>query len=280
MKYKIARDDVLIRIDHHFIPVQVDVWAPDNPKMTAICFHQYFGTTEEFSLLGQHFAERGITLVAPLLPGRVPSAFLKDGLRYDLATFLRLLIQVCERYQTTKNCLIGHGFGGLLCLAAARARLVRPHALVLQDVPLRGNWRDSRVGQTTAALASLTDPLADPLERQILATVAAHGLGPYSPQWAKALIRPSGSGYRTKLDPQLAAAEWPDFDFTAFLEQTKLPTAIFCREPGGLMTHFRRTAIAQNAECRLFEYESPVLPGYGVTYSPIIKMISANLFDF
>ena len=270
---------MLIRIDHHFIPVQVDVWAPDNPKVTAICFHQYFGTTEEFSLLGQLFAARGITLVAPLLPGRVPSAFLKNGLRYDLATFLRILIQVCERYQTTKNCLIGHGFGGLLCLAAARARLVRPHALVLQDVPLRGNWRDSCVGQTTAALAGLTDTHAEPLERQILATVAAHGLGLYSPQWAKALIRPAGYGYRTKLDPQLAAAEWPGFDFSAFLEKTKLPTAIFCREPGGIMTHFRQTAIAQNTKCRLFEYESSFLPGVGVTYKEIFELLFSNVID-
>jgi pimeloyl-ACP methyl ester carboxylesterase len=279
MNYRIARDDVLIRIDHHLMPIQVDVWAPDNPKMTAICFHQYFGSTQEFSLLGHHLAERGITLVAPLLPGREPSAFLRGGLRYDLATFLRLFIQVCERYQTTKNCLIGHGFGGLLCLAAARARLVRPHALILQEVPLRGNWRASGLAETTAALAGLADLQAEPLERKMLESVQAQGLGTYSPEWAKSLLRPSASGFRTKLDPQLAAAQWPDFDFTDFLERTEKPTGIYCDQSGGLMAQFRPTGIPNNSNCSLAEYASPFSPGFGATYSQIINVLFNNVFD-
>lgn len=272
-------ESLLARFGSQLAEVKVDIWSAQKPKLTAICFHEYFGGPEEFEALGQRCANHDITVIAPTFPGRYPSAFFTGQLRYELRTFLSLLLQICERYQTSRNCLIGHGFGGLLCLAAVRAKFLRPDALVLDEVPLSGSWQASSMQQVTRALGNLTADDPETLASSILTIAKANGFGPYSVNWAKSLVRPIGDSYGTILDPALATASWPDFDFTAFLEKSTVPTFIYCSQQGEMMPKLVQSAIPANPNARIFTYSGPNKPGFALTSFPIIQTIFGSIID-
>ena len=279
MSGQYSTENLLARFGSDLVPVKVDIWTAKKPRMTAICFHEYFGTSEEFHVLGQRCAERDITVVAPALPGRHPSAFFTGRLRYELPTFLSLMLQIAERYQSNKNCLIGHGFGGLLCLAAVRAKLLRPDAIILDEVPLTGSWQASPMQALTHLLSNLSADDPETLSLKILLAAKENGFGQFSPNWAKSLIRPLGGSFRTILDPALATAAWPDFDFTAYLEKCSTETTVFCCDQGTVMPNLVKTAVPLNPNIRIFKYSGPFKPGFAITSYPIINSIFRNIID-
>lgn len=274
-----STENLLARFGNNLVPVKVDIWSAKKPRMTALGFHQYFGNSQEFDVLGRKCMDQDVTLVVPTFPGRHPSAFLDGQPAYELSTFLSLMMQIAERYQSNKNCLIGHGFGGLLCLAAVRARLLRPDAIILDEVPISGTWHASPIQELTHSLSNLIAGDPDELQSAILGIVEEKGFGPYSPEWAKSMIRPAGNSFRTILDPALALANWPDFNFTGFIEQSAIPISIFGAENGDTMPHLLKTAIALNPNVRIFKYSGPHKPGFDVTSYIILHSILQSIID-
>lgn len=270
---------LLTRFGNHLVDVKVDIWSAKKPRMTALGFHQYFGCSQEFDVLGRMCMEHEVTLVVPTFPGRYPSAFLDGQPGYELSTFLSLVMQIAERYQSNKNCLIGHGFGGILCLAAVRARLLRPDAMILDEVPISGSWHASPIQALTRSLSNLNADNPQELQSAILAAVEEKGFGPYSPEWANAMIRPVGNSFRTILDPALALANWQDFNFTGFLEKSKIPLSIFGIDQGDVMPNLLKTAIPLNPNVRIFKYSGPSKPGFSTTSYLILRTFLPTILD-
>lgn len=215
------RENLLLRIGKGFIGVGVDEWPSEAPRLTAIAVHDYAETADEMAPLAACLQADATRFIAPTMPGRAPSAFLGPHYAYDVATMLAVLVALATRYQSQRNCLIGSGAGGLLCLAAVRARLLRPQLLILKDVPPFGSGLDSR--------------LKDRLDQRIR--------------------------QGEKFDPQLARIEWPAYNFEDYFSATKVPTICFAAKGSAVQQKFANLADSISPAVKILQHTSPETGG-------------------
>lgn len=267
------RDEILIRFDDIFVPVTVRIWQVPKPRFVAICFHEYFGSAQEFEVFALRCVKENISVVAPEAPGRRPSGFFRSSRAYHTAFFMRYFVQICERYQAPKTILVGHGFGGLLCLAAMRARLVKPFALILQNTDISSPDIGGRLVTLAKTLSLLTDSKLSALSDTVLERVREAGFGSFSSRWAKSLIEERDGYFYTRLDPKLGDADFPEIDFKQYFEFLNVKTAIFSREVERDSENSSDFRSKFSGHIKYFPFSSRFAPGFAVTSGAIIRYL-------
>jgi pimeloyl-ACP methyl ester carboxylesterase len=153
-------------------------WGPEDAAQTVVCVHGVSRNGRDFDVLAADFAERGILVIAPDLPGRGRSDWLSSPTHYTDRAYTRALGTLIARLDVEQIDWIGTSLGGHvgMMLAAEPGSPIR--RLVLNDFGARvsatalrrigaylsQNWRfdslehaESHLREIHAAFGDLTD---------------------------------------------------------------------------------------------------------------------------
>ncbi len=125
-------------------------WGPLDARHTIICLHGLTRNGRDFDVLAQALARRGCRVVAPDLPGRGRSEWLKRSQDYDSSTYVAAITAVIARLGVDEVDWIGTSLGGFVGMEMAAKPGNPIRRLVLNDFGARVPGSAlSRIGATS-----------------------------------------------------------------------------------------------------------------------------------
>ena len=112
-------------------------WGPIDARHAVICVHGLTRNGRDFDLLAQALAREGCRVVAPDLPGRGRSEWLKRPIDYDNATYLAAISTIFARLGVEEVDWVGTSLGGFIGMAMATQQGSPVRRLVLNDFGAR-----------------------------------------------------------------------------------------------------------------------------------------------
>ena len=112
-------------------------WGPEDAERTVVCVHGLTRNSRDFDFLAQRFAERGMRVVAPDLPGRGRSAPVEHAEDYGTPLYLAVMGALIAHLGVKEIDWVGTSLGGHIGMELA-ARPGSPiRRLVLNDFGAR-----------------------------------------------------------------------------------------------------------------------------------------------
>lgn len=129
--------DVPVQGDHGFYRLAYAEWGSRRAKRTVLCVHGLSRTGRDFDPLAQALAEAGMRVIAPDLPGRGRSDWLRGALAYSDEAYMRAMATLIARLDVAEVDWIGTSLGGHIGMLVAAQSQAPIHRLVLNDFGAR-----------------------------------------------------------------------------------------------------------------------------------------------
>jgi pimeloyl-ACP methyl ester carboxylesterase len=130
-------DDVPVLGPHGFTRMGYTEWGSAGALRTVVCVHGLTRNSRDFDILAQRFAERGVRVVAPDLPGRGRSEFLSHAEDYGTPVYLTAMAALIARLGVREVDWIGTSLGGQIGMELAAREGSPIRRLVLNDFGAR-----------------------------------------------------------------------------------------------------------------------------------------------
>jgi len=122
---------------HGFTQMGYTAWGPEDAERTVVCAHGLTRNSRDFDFLAQRFAELGMRVVAPDLPGRGRSAPVEHAEDYGTPLYLAVMGALIAHLGVKEIDWVGTSLGGHIGMELA-ARPGNPiRRLVLNDFGAR-----------------------------------------------------------------------------------------------------------------------------------------------
>jgi len=122
---------------HCFTQMGYTAWGPEDAERTMVCAHGLTRNSRDFDFLAQRFAELGMRVVAPDLPGRGRSAPVEHAEDYGTPLYLAVMCALIAHLGVKEIDWVGTSLGGHIGMELA-ARPGSPiRRLVLNDFGAR-----------------------------------------------------------------------------------------------------------------------------------------------
>jgi len=263
-------DDVSVLGSHGFVRIAYADWGPIDAARTVVCVHGMSRNGRDFDVLAQRFAERGLRVVAPDLPGRGRSEWLEHSEDYALPLYLSAMSALIARLGVREVDWVGNSLGGHIGMELAALPGTPIRRLVLNDfgarvaaAALHRIAQYLRIERTYASIAEMETYLRE---------IHAHFGALSDAQWrhlAEHSAVAAGEGrYRQHYDPAIAKAfAWPlmlDIALWHVWDRVECPVLILRGEhsdlllPGCVREMLRRGRAASQGKVRVVE-----IPGCG-----------------
>jgi len=122
---------------HGFTQMGYTAWGPEDAERTVVCAHGLTRNSRDFDFLAQRFAELGMRVVAPDLPGRGRSAPVEHAEDYGTPLYLAVMGALIAHLGVKEIDWVGTSLGGHIGMELA-ARPGSPiRRLVLNDFGAR-----------------------------------------------------------------------------------------------------------------------------------------------
>lgn len=126
-----------VRGPHGFSRVAYTEWGLPQASRVVICAHGLTRNGRDFDILAQKLATRGCRVVAPDLPGRGRSQWLRDPEHYDLPLYAAVMGALIARSGAHEVDWIGTSLGGFIGMHLAAEAGTPIRRLVLNDFGAR-----------------------------------------------------------------------------------------------------------------------------------------------
>ena len=205
-------DDVSVLGPHGFVRVAYADWGPIDAERTVVCVHGMSRNSRDFDVLARRFAERGVRVVAPDLPGRGRSEWIEYPEDYATPLYLSALSALIARLGAREVDWVGNSLGGHIGMELAALPGTPIRRLVLNDFGARvaaaalHRIADYlRVERTFASIAEMEAYLRE---------IHAHFGALSDAQWRHlaqhSAVAIADGRYRQHYDPAIAKAfAWP-----------------------------------------------------------------------
>ena len=130
-------DDVSVLGPHGFVRVAYADWGPIDAERIVVCVHGMSRNGRDFDVLAQRFAEWGVRVVAPDLPGRGRSEWLEHSEDYATPLYLSAMSALIARLGAREVDWVGSSLGGHIGMELAALPGTPIRRLVLNDFGAR-----------------------------------------------------------------------------------------------------------------------------------------------
>lgn len=133
-----------MRVQTHFIErnnvfgehyrISYSCWGNPEAAKSLLCLHGLNRNGRDFDYLAEYFLGLGYYIVAPDLPGRGNSSYLKDGRGYNLENSIADLLAIIVQLQLKNFDCIGTSLGGAMGMILASLPHNSINRLVMNDI--------------------------------------------------------------------------------------------------------------------------------------------------
>ena len=226
---------------HGFTRVAYAEWGPKDASQVVLCVHGLTRNGRDFDFLARRLAQRGLRVIAPDLPGRGRSEWVKNGADYATPLYLAAMSAVIARSDAKAVDWIGTSLGGHIGMEMAALSGAPIRRLVLNDFGarvasaalqrigayLRIKHRFATLEELEAHLRSIHEPFGKLTDAQ-WRHMAEHSA-----------VKTEEGDYRQHYDPAIGRAfSWPlmvDIALWNVWEQVACPVLILRGEDSDLL---------------------------------------------
>ena len=131
---------------HGFTRVAYAEWGPKDASQVVVCVHGLTRNGRDFDFLARRLAQRGLRVIAPDLPGRGRSEWVKNGADYATPLYLAAMSAVIARSDAKAVDWIGTSLGGHVGMEMAALAGAPIRRLILNDFGARISGGARNVG--------------------------------------------------------------------------------------------------------------------------------------
>lgn len=130
-------DEVAAVGAHGFTRVAYAEWGPADAQQVVMCVHGMTRNARDFDFLARRLAQKGMRVIAPDLPGRGRSEWLKSPSDYHTPTYIAAMAAVIARSGAKEVDWVGTSLGGHIGMEMAALPGSPIRRLVLNDFGAR-----------------------------------------------------------------------------------------------------------------------------------------------
>jgi pimeloyl-ACP methyl ester carboxylesterase len=216
-------------------------WGPRDAEQVVICVHGLTRNGRDFDHLAKRLAQKGMRVVAPDLPGRGRSSWIKNATEYATPLYLDAVTTVIARSGAEEVDYLGTSLGGHVGMELAALEGAPIRRLILNDFGARISG---------AALQRIGSYLRIKRHFEDVPALEAHLRSIHEPfgkltdaQWRHmaehSAVRTEEGDYRQHYDPAIGRAfSWPlmvDIALWSVWDEVSCPTLILRGEDSDLL---------------------------------------------
>lgn len=240
-------------------------WSGPDPGRVLVCLHGLTRAARDFDFLARALRDR-YRVVAPDLPGRGESDWLKNPAEYVGPTYLGDMVTLIARLDARTVDWVGTSLGGMIGMGLAALPETPVRKLVLNDVgPLLTAVSLDRIGTHVGKAPPFpTLEAAEEFVRTVSTTFGPHSDAQWRFLTGNVVRRDPQGGWRMRYDPAIARTynareAGKDMDIWPLYEAVKCPTLVLRGSESDLLTSETAKAMAaRGPRARVVE-----IPGVG-----------------